>query len=138
MTTLSEWESELRALRLDLGPTRPLAIRWRPRHEAPLRYPLLTYLSRSARDEEQLTQWWDVAFYEPGSEPGARPIAMVRVAAETRFPLRSPLTVDVGGVMEPGHAVAFRLPNGDKVIGATPVVPAPWWRPMRWPPPDVG
>lgn len=125
MTTLAEWEAELRELRTDLGPTRPLLIRWFPSHEAFYRYPLAIYLWKRLRQEELQVQRWEVAVYPPAATPGTAPIVVVDVAADTPLPPTQPLTVEVAGRPEPGGAVAFRFPRGDIAYGLTPARQAP-------------
>lgn len=132
MTTVAEWEAELAALRGDLGPTRPMQIRWFARHERVLRYPLLFYKRQDLRDEEQQIQWWEVAFYSAEPCPRDRPEAVVTVPGTTRFPIADRVIVQVGGRLDPGGAVGFVLPNGDTVFGITPARQPSLVRRQRW------
>jgi hypothetical protein len=101
-----------------------MLIRWLPRHEAPLRYPLVAYVSKRLRDEEQTVQRWEVAIYPPSVRPGAPPTVVVDVPADTRLPVAQPIMVEVAGRLEAGAAVALRLPRGDVAYGLSPARPA--------------
>ena len=120
MTTLAEWESELQRLRGDLGSVQPMLITWLPRRHPRLRYPLFAYAWSQIRREEEQIQRWDVAVYPYGASPGAPPVLLVYVSADAPWPAKQPVEVDVAGRIEPGAAVAFRLPRGDVVFGTSP------------------
>ena len=120
VTTLGEWESELHGLRSDLGTVQPMQVTWLPRRDPRLRYPLLCYGLKRFPDEEVQILGWDVAVYPSGASRRTSPVLLVDVAADAPLPLKQPLAVEVAGRLEPGAAIAFRLPRGDVVFGTSP------------------
>ncbi len=99
--TQSEWESELRQLRSDLGPTRPMKLKWR--RKTPLltgRSGLDALLGRTTDDEAVV-----LTLYATNARAGDRPVAEVAVPLDANVEhIEQGRIVEVAGRAEPGHA----------------------------------
>jgi hypothetical protein len=108
VTTLSDWENELAALRADLGPTRPMLMTW-----------VASYESGALWRRASVARW-EVVLYPPDASGDDSPVAFTYLPAAAPLPTEQPILVDVAGRTDPGGALAFRLPTGEVLYGSFP------------------
>jgi hypothetical protein len=105
VVTLTEWEAELRKMRVELGPTRQMRLRWYSKKHVESGAAGWSILAGDGIGETLV-----LALYDDHASPGDRPRAEVEVESNTMITdVPQGSVVEVAGLPEPGHAVVVLI-----------------------------
>jgi len=103
-----DWLVELRQLRQDPGPTIRMSAKVFPVRRSEALMPAALWLLRRVRRRPRQVLALDVALYEADAGPGALPVALASMPANSWLgDIRGEVPVEVAGRPAPGRAVAL-------------------------------